>query len=99
MNSTPVLEQVSYDPNNLLDSVIQKLQLKNDAALSRALEIAPPVISKIRHRRLPIGASFLIRLHEVTNISMKELRGLMGDRREKYRIGHVDFRAKAGINS
>jgi hypothetical protein len=53
--------QVTYNPDNLLDSLIERLNLKNDAALSRALEVAPPVISKIRHRRLPVGASMLIR--------------------------------------
>ena len=29
-----------YDPNNLLTGMIKKLNLKNDAALSRALEVA-----------------------------------------------------------
>jgi hypothetical protein len=28
-------EQFNYDPNNLLESLIEKLNLKNDAALSR----------------------------------------------------------------
>ncbi|MDB5841081.1 MAG: hypothetical protein JWQ23_3033 [Herminiimonas sp.] len=74
----------SYNPNNLLDVLIEKMKLKNDAALSRALAVAPPVISKIRHRRLPVGASLLIRMHEVTDMSIKELRDLMGDRRENY---------------
>ena len=45
-------DEIDYDPNNLLDTLIKQLHLKNDAALSRALEVAPPVISKIRHRRL-----------------------------------------------
>jgi hypothetical protein len=75
-----------YDPNALLDALLDKLKLKNDAALSRALEVAPPVISKIRHRRLPIGASLLIRMHEVTELSIRELRDLMGDRRKKHRM-------------
>ena len=43
------LEDRVYDPNRLLDTLIRHLNLKNDAALSRALEVAPPVISKIRH--------------------------------------------------
>jgi hypothetical protein len=30
-----------YNPNKLLDAMLEKLELKNDAALSRALEIAP----------------------------------------------------------
>ncbi len=81
-------DEVNYNPDTLLDSMIKRLHLKNDAALSRALDVAPPVISKIRHRRLPIGASLLIRMHEVSEVSIKDLRALMGDRRDKFRIGH-----------
>jgi hypothetical protein len=93
--SNPLIDQETYNPNNLLDSLIEKLGLKNDAALSRALEVAPPVISKIRHRRLPIGASLLIRMHEVSELSITELRALMGDQRGKFRVGSVPF-AKTG---
>src|SRR3954468_24471415 len=86
--------QVTYNPDNLLDSLIERLHLKNDAALSRALEVAPPVISKIRHRRLPVGASLLIRMHEVSDLSIKDLRVLMGDRRDKCRISDKQFKPK-----
>lgn len=79
-------EELIYDPNRLLDALIQQLRLKNDAALSRALEVAPPVISKIRHRRLPVGASMLIRMHEVSGLTIRDLRYLMGDRRQKFRV-------------
>jgi hypothetical protein len=68
--------------------------LKNDAALARALEVAPPLISKIRHRRLPVGASLLIRMHEVTDLPVHELRELMGDRRQKYRISDMQGKPK-----
>lgn len=84
--TTQNAEQFDYNPNNLLDALIKQLKLKNDAALSRKLEIAPPVFSKIRHWRLPVGASMLIRMHEVSGISIRELRELMGDRRTKFRI-------------
>ena len=94
--SSRLEDQVAYDPNHLLDSLIEKLRLKNDAALSRALEVAPPVISKIRHRRLPVGASLLIRMHEVSDLSIRELRVLMGDRREKFRISDKQFKPKEG---
>ena len=60
----------------LLDAVMAKLGLKNDAALSRALEVAPPVISKIRHGRLAVGATILIRMHEVTDIAIRELKAI-----------------------
>ena len=83
-----------YDPDHLLASLIGKLNLKNDAALSRALEVSPPVISKIRHRRLPVTGSLLIRMHEVTNLSINELRGLLGDRRNKFRISDKHFKPR-----
>ncbi|PQO93372.1 hypothetical protein C5614_24160 [Massilia phosphatilytica] len=66
-----------YDPNRVLDAIISKLKLKNDAALSRVLEVAPPVISKIRHNTLPIGATILLRMHEESEFSIRELRALM----------------------
>ncbi|WP_420476469.1 hypothetical protein [Noviherbaspirillum sp. ST9] len=101
MNETKELsaqDQYQYDPNNLLESLIEKLNLKNDAALSRALEVAPPLISKIRHRRLPVGASLLIRMHEVSQLSIRDLRHLMGDRRTKFRISDKQFKPKAGVS-
>jgi hypothetical protein len=70
-------EGAVYDPNRVLDAIIQKLRLKNDAALSKVLEVAPPVISKIRHNTLPIGATILLRMHEVSDFSIRELRALM----------------------
>lgn len=83
-----------YDPDHLLATLIERLNLKNDAALSRALEVSPPVISKIRHRRLPVTASLLIRMHEVSALSIKELRLLMGDRRQKFRISDKHFKPR-----
>ena len=94
MSGIELLQNPAYDPNNLLDSLIDTLRLRNDAALARVLEVAPPVISKIRHRKLPIGASILIRMHEVTELSIKDLRILMGDRRQKFRISTEQFKPK-----
>ena len=67
----------TYNPNRVLDAIMEKLQLKTDAALSRALEVAPPVISKIRHNTLPIGATILIRMHEISEFSIRELQEMM----------------------
>lgn len=78
MTTRHIPEEVTYDPNKVLDAIIERLNLKNDAALSRALEVAPPVISKIRHRTLPIGATILLRMHEVSEFSIRELKALMG---------------------
>jgi hypothetical protein len=73
-----LLEHPDYAPGALLDALIDRMSLKNDAALSRSLKVAPPVISKIRHRRLPVGASLLLRMHDVTALPVNELRQLMG---------------------
>lgn len=94
MKTQPMTTTHSYNPDNLLSSLIAKLNLKNDAALSRALEVAPPMISKIRHRRLPVAASLLIRMHEISALSIKDLRELMGDRRDKFRISSKQFKQK-----
>lgn len=95
MSDHALVGQETYDPNRLLDTLLQKMNLKNDAALSRMLEVAPPVISKIRHRRLPVGASLLIRMHETTGMSIRELRDLMGDRRTKYRLSDAQGKPKS----
>ncbi|MDP1976697.1 hypothetical protein [Undibacterium sp.] len=81
-----VSDKVKYDPNHLFDILIKRLRLKNDAALAKMLDVAPPVISKIRHLRLPIGASLMITMHEISGLTIKELRALMGDKRETFRI-------------
>lgn len=82
----------AYSPNRLLDALLENMHLKDDAALSRLLEVAPPVISKIRHRRMPVSASVLIRMHDVKGISVGDLRFLMGDRRTKYRLSDAQGR-------
>lgn len=87
----------TFNPNHLLNTIVERMKLKNDAALSRLLHVAPPVVSKIRHARLPVGASLLIRMHEETNISIRELRELMGDRRKKYRISDAQGKPVAAV--
>lgn len=84
----------TYEPNKLLDDLKDILGSKNDAALSRTLEIAPPVLSKIRHHRLPVSAALLIRMHDITELSVSDLQGMMGDRRKKFRLSSARGRPK-----
>jgi plasmid maintenance system antidote protein VapI len=86
MKQPPECEEYEYDPARLLDVLVARLRLKNDAALSRLLEVEAPTISKIRNRRLRVGAAMLLRMHEVSNLSIEELRALMGDRRARMRL-------------
>ena len=81
-----------YDPSHLPNTLHATLKLKNYAALPRKLGLSPPVISKIRHRQIPVSASVLIRIHEVAELSIAVLRGLMGDRRKQYWIGSQSSR-------
>ena len=59
--------------NRLLDAVMRKIGVKNDAGLSRALDVAPPVISKIRHAKLPVGATLLLTMHLLTDVAVRDL--------------------------
>lgn len=76
MQRARALEPSSFVPNKLLDTLIEKLHLKNDAELCRVLEVQPPIISKIRHRKLNVGATILLRMHEKSNIPIRELKEL-----------------------
>ena len=73
-----------YDPNRLLDTLLAHQNLKTDAELARTLEVNPSVISKIRNSKARISASLLLDIHEMTDISIRELRNLMGDTKNKY---------------
>jgi hypothetical protein len=85
-NENDARDHESYDTNHLLDSVLDRLHLENDSALCDVLGIAPSVISDIRHMRQPVDAAMLVRLHELTDISISGLRNILGDRREKSRF-------------
>jgi hypothetical protein len=65
------------NPNRLLDTLLLKLQIRNNAALSRLLDVAAPVLSNIRHGRSSVGPSLLLRMHDVSGISIRELKALL----------------------
>lgn len=69
----------SYNPANLLDEIIVRKGLKNDSALSALLQISPVMVSKVRASKLEISAGILLRMHDVTEISIAELRTMMGE--------------------
>ncbi|MCL1887057.1 MAG: helix-turn-helix domain-containing protein [Betaproteobacteria bacterium] len=83
-NTRPKRIRRGYDPNPLLDMLILRQNLKTDAELARILEINPSVISKIRHAKTRVSASLLLEIHEMTNLSIRELRNIMGDTKNKY---------------
>jgi hypothetical protein len=60
--------------NALFDQVKEKLGLRTDAQLSQLLDVAPPVVSKIRHGFLMVGDTLLIALDEETDLTVKEMK-------------------------
>jgi hypothetical protein len=75
-----------YDPARLLNYLTHVLQLKNDVALSRALRISHALLIAIREQRLAIAGAILMQMQEVSQLSIAELRALMGDRRRTCRM-------------
>lgn len=60
----------------LLDGVLARTNLKNDAALSRVIGISPPALSKVRHNMLPPGATLYLKMHEETAIPIGDLKAM-----------------------
>lgn len=66
-------------PEELLDAMIARLKLKNDLALARLLGMTPPSLSKIRNGQVSVSSNVLVRMHEVSDIPIRDLRALAGD--------------------
>lgn len=74
---TPLEQVRARQASALFDRVMSHMDWKNDAALSRAIGVSTPAISKVRNGRLPVGADMLIRLHEETGIPIRELKNYL----------------------
>jgi len=74
------------DPNRLFDTLLQMLDLENDEALASRLHVEPYLIKRVREGLHPLDPSLLIRINEATDINMRHLRRMMGDRRNEYRL-------------
>ncbi len=60
-----------------LQRISKRLGAKNDAALSRALEISPAMISKMRNGYQPVTSAIMLRVCEATQFSIYELREMI----------------------
>jgi len=61
----------------LLDAVKERYTIKNDAELSRKLDVPPPTISKIRSGKVNVSADMILRIHETFDMPVKEIRELL----------------------
>lgn len=63
--------------HSLLLQVMSMNGIKNYARLSRALGVAPPVISKHINGELPIGDNMILRLHETFGVPVATIRAAL----------------------
>lgn len=78
MTADTVMHDENYTPDRLFDAVMEKLDVPSDAAGARALDTAASVISKMRHKRIPVGAAMILRIYDVTGLSIEKIRQLLG---------------------
>jgi transcriptional regulator with XRE-family HTH domain len=78
-----------FKQHRLLDTVMEALSLKNDAGLARRLDVTPPLISLLRSGKRRIGPSMLLRMHEVSDIPISQLRALMPDDTQSHETSTV----------
>lgn len=71
------VKQRQLEGNILINVLLERGQLKNDAALCRLLKIAPPRVSKIRHGRIVPSSDLILRIHEVFHIPISEIRQIL----------------------
>jgi plasmid maintenance system antidote protein VapI len=60
--------------NALIDYLLERFNLGTDAALARMMELQPPVISKMRHGKMSLTPSFILRVHDTFDIPIKEIK-------------------------
>lgn len=72
------------DAQRLLDTLLRDLGLRHDSALARSLGLRPCAISRLRHGKGPVTSDMLLKMHDATGKSIRELRNMMGDTRCGY---------------
>lgn len=77
------MEEKKLQPNALVDYLLKKLSLKNDRQLAEYFDVLPPVISKIRNRRMSVSANMILLIHEKLDIPVAEIRRLIDQTRQK----------------
>lgn len=73
----PTAKLPTVNNNAILNHILAVAKLKNDAALARLLDVAPPVISKIRAQKLPFGPTLIIKAHEMTGMPVAEIKSVL----------------------
>lgn len=70
----------------MLDMLSRRVGAQNDGGLARKLRVSRHVITMVREGKISVSASMMLWFHEASGLSFEELRGLLGDRRARYRV-------------
>jgi plasmid maintenance system antidote protein VapI len=66
----------------LIDFLKREYEIPSDRALSAALGITPPAISKIRSRTTGVSAEMIILIHKKTGMSIEDIEDLINESEE-----------------
>ena len=93
-----ILKLEQYTPGELLDEVIHRFKLRNDAKLAKIIGISSPAISRMRNKKLVIGGDTIIRIYDKTGMDIDEIRMLAGIPTHK-NIVDEDFKDKSVVEN
>lgn len=71
-----------YNPVPVISAALKISGLFSIDKLCIAMDIDPAIMSKLRHKKIPLNHNHLLKFHEFTGISVRELRNMMGDMSE-----------------
>lgn len=66
--------------NTVLNHIKRRYKLKTDRALADALDISPPNISKLRKGSTPFGPEWIMRVHDATGLSIRDIKSMLKER-------------------
>lgn len=73
-----LLSSEGYNPSALFDELIERAQLKGDAHFARTVGVQASTICRIRKKGIPITSTLLVRLHDVYDMGLDDLRRIAG---------------------
>jgi hypothetical protein len=78
----PTKNYPAYSPSDLIDHLKALYNLKNDLSFSKTFGFSPAHISKLRHKKTIVSPHFLLRIHDISQISISDLKKMMKDNRK-----------------
>ena len=74
LQATQLRAQIRKMQSSLLDDIQRQTQLWNDRRIARALELQPSTLSRLRSGHLFFGATVIVRIHEVTDWPIRDIK-------------------------